>query len=758
MKIKKLLFALFGAVSMVNYAQETTTQGVFVGNSGNGPQTNVSYLDLASQTTTFQADVQPSYVQYILNENNFAYLAATDSIFKYNLATLELEASSNFHPTSTNNLLISGEYLFVGNQFGTDDAHLQVYDKNTLDSTNLLSFINYPVTDMVEVGGKLYVLQNIKHTVETFPNYYVDSLGFISVVNLADFSLETEITFDASQAHNFKKVFAHNNKLTIFGTHEFGTVSHNVYTYDIATETKTYNTFPHSINLTYGNQSAQKEEKVYFKFNGGIGLYDLAGDSVLNASVVSKTPTSFAVDWNAEKIYHAKGNYFSIGAGEIYDFAGDSIGTFSVGNGYAPEAIAVVESYNPIANADYGRVKMFGENVSGFNFLSGQTPTVDVSVVGNDQFFTSVEIIGQGTSGTSTISADGLLTYSPTDYTDGTITDEIEYRIANAFNNYDTAKVTVDWIEVNASTISFDELTLPADGFANGSDLKGGFLSSEYSEDNRGAYFPTNYNPAWGSWNGFSASNLLDNTTAGFGNQYSTYVGAASNGDQFAVAHGEVTTFEISSHVGVKSLMISNATYTALSMKDGDAFAKKFGGADGTDEDWFKVMVYGIDYSDHVVDSVEVYLADYRFANSTDDYILDNWKLVDFAGTQISQTPIKSIQFKLSSSDVGNWGMNTPSYFCLDDIQTGNNVSVQDYDNNASVSLYPNPTTNTLMVNHLSEGSNQIRMYNMQGALVLATTSANQSEVLDLTHLSSGVYIVEIENAIKTERIKITKL
>ena len=159
---------------------------------------------------------------------------------------------------------------------------------------------------MVEANGKLYVLQNIKHTVELFPGYAVDSLGFITVINIDDLSLDAQINFDATQAHNLKKYFLYDNQLTIFGTHEMGTTSHHVYKYDIATEDKTYNTFNYPINLTYGNQSSQNDSKAYFKFNGGIGLYDLEGDSVLDASVINVAPTSFAVDWVNEEIYLLK--------------------------------------------------------------------------------------------------------------------------------------------------------------------------------------------------------------------------------------------------------------------------------------------------------------------------------------------------------------------------------------------------------------------------------------------------------------------
>lgn len=762
MKTKKLLFALLSASATLSIAQDFTHQGVVIGNSGNGPQTNFSFLNADSETITFQEEVSPSYVQYCLTDNQFAYLAATDSVYKYNIATETLVSSANFTPTSTSNLLISGDYLFVGNQFGTDTAHMEVFDKNTMDQVSLLTDVNYPVVDMVEAGGKLYVLQNIKHTVELFPGYALDSLGFITVINIADLSLEAQVNFDAAQTHNFEKVFVYDNKLTIFGSHEMGAVSHHVYTYDITSEAKTYNTFDYPINLTYGNQSSQKGSKAYFKFNGGIGLYDLEGDSVLNASVVSEAPTSFAVDWVNEEIYFAKGNYSSEAYGNIYNFSGDSIGNFIPGNGYAPEAIAVVSSLNPVANIDLGRLKIYGQyDISAFDYVSGQSPQVTVDLLVNDieAVPSTVEILTQGSQGTSTIlttATTASLVYTPADYTDGTVIDEITYRVGNAFGEFDTTKVTIDWLEINATLVNFDELDLGSDGYINGSDQKGGFLSSEYTESNRGAYFKNSFNPTWSSWSGIAASSLTDNTTAGYTNQFSTYVGSAASGDNFAITSGTQVEFEISSLYGIKSLDISNSTYAALSMKNGDGFAKQFGGLTGSDEDWFKVMIYGTDYNDVVIDSVEYYLADYRFADSTQDYILNTWETIDLTSTGLYNTPVKTLKFVLSSSDNSMWGMNTPASFCLDNINCTQFISVSDVVPTDMVA-YPNPTQGIFNIHTTTQNSKIISIYNVTGQMVHSVQTSEANVSVDLSAYTNGLYYVKLKGSDLNQTFQIVK-
>ncbi len=91
---------------------------------------------------------------------------------------------------------------------------------------------------------------------------------------------------------------------------------------------------------------------------------------------------------------------------------------------------------------------------------------------------------------------------------------------------------------------------------------------------------------------------------------------------------------------------LTNSTYAYWSMKEGDQYAKMFGGTTGNEEDWFKIDIYGIDTAGNISDSIEFYLADFRFADNTLDYIVDDWQWLDLS----SLGRISKLQFKLSSS------------------------------------------------------------------------------------------------------------
>jgi len=206
---------------------------------------------------------------------------------------------------------------------------------------------------------------------------------------------------------------------------------------------------------------------------------------------------------------------------------------------------------------------------------------------------------------------------------------------------------------------NFDDLTLATDSYWNGSDETGDFTSGLGT-------FNNNYNVGWSSWDGWSYSNKADTTTPGSGNQYSAYTGVAQSGSNYGVAYlgfSEPPSVTMATARVLDYAYFTNTTYAALSMKDGDAFAKKFGGASGDDEDWFKLTITGKN-GVTTTGAVDFYLADYRFADNGQDYIVDTWEQVDLSGLG----SVTSLEFGLSSSDVGSYGMNTPAYFAMDTL------------------------------------------------------------------------------------------
>jgi hypothetical protein len=212
-----------------------------------------------------------------------------------------------------------------------------------------------------------------------------------------------------------------------------------------------------------------------------------------------------------------------------------------------------------------------------------------------------------------------------------------------------------------AVTVTFDDLTLSAESYWNGSDGSGGFVSG-------GVHFSNNYDADWGSWDGFAYSNLTDTTTMGFSAQYNAVAGSGQGGSaNYAVCYAGWTTppaMMLPEPGFIDGLYVTTSNYAYYSMLNGDAFAKKFGGETGDDPDFFLLTINGKDADGYTVGTVDFYLADYRFEDNGEDYIVSTWQFVDLT----SLGEVMSLEFAFSSSDVGDFGMNTPAYIAIDTI------------------------------------------------------------------------------------------
>lgn len=206
---------------------------------------------------------------------------------------------------------------------------------------------------------------------------------------------------------------------------------------------------------------------------------------------------------------------------------------------------------------------------------------------------------------------------------------------------------------------TMDDLSLESESYWNGSDNSGYFLSGPVT-------FLNNYNADYFSWSGFAYSNITDTFTPGYLNQYSCIAAkGAKESLNFAVGCVFGTSrFTLDNTSGIYGLYVNNATYAALSMQNGDDFSKKFGGESGNDPDWFKLIIKGWTNDNVQQGTVEFYLADYRFEDNSKDYIVKDWQWLDLAALH----EVDYVTFEMESSDNGDWGMNTPGYFCIDNV------------------------------------------------------------------------------------------
>jgi hypothetical protein len=317
------------------------------------------------------------------------------------------------------------------------------------------------------------------------------------------------------------------------------------------------------------------------------------------------------------------------------------------------------------------------------------------------------------------------------------------------------------------NTVTFDTFTLAADTFyqdAAGTDFSSGGVTFRYDY-------------SFGYWSGGTAyTNKKDTvftaqtTPPYYANLYSCITGTALSGSNYATMQsGAVVTFS-NANTGLAGFYINNTTFAWKAIKSGNMFSRKFGDTTGTGSgtsipqgeypDWFKVIVRGYRSGAMITDSVEYYLADYRPAGTSNDYVIKNWQFVNCS----SLRQVDSVMFELKSSDTGMFGMNTPAYFSIDDFTTNFSIGVNELASVSNVSLFPNPSNSDVSVKYTSKTETElsVNVYDIAGKNVIATTSRNQAGEntihIESASLEAGVYFIELKDAVSSKKIKFIKL
>jgi hypothetical protein len=292
------------------------------------------------------------------------------------------------------------------------------------------------------------------------------------------------------------------------------------------------------------------------------------------------------------------------------------------------------------------------------------------------------------------------------------------------------------------TTIDFEELILPNESWWVGAGgTENGFLSNN-------AFFPTYYDSAFGGYwgSGFAYSNMTDSVTSGFLNMYSSKAGSghlssnnyAVNYDDGYFLPGQMNgTYKFE----MQEVYLSNNTFAFNSMRDGDNFTKKFGGVSGNDPDFFSVTFDGFLNGQSVGSQVVFYLADFRFADNTLDYIVRDWTRADLTALGT----VDSVTFHFESSDIGDFGINTPLYFCMDDLKM-NAVPNSLIDVDASnFSIFPNPASDFIQLKAPQNAISQIDLYTLTGQFIRSYSNVN--EPIMIRDLPIGMYLIKFRNS-----------
>ncbi len=284
-----------------------------------------------------------------------------------------------------------------------------------------------------------------------------------------------------------------------------------------------------------------------------------------------------------------------------------------------------------------------------------------------------------------------------------------------------------------AQTISnFENLLTSSGNTLNGSEAQ---LGTAYTSGN--AIFQNYYDTAFGGYwrDGFAISSVVDSTTGDFTNLYGVITGTGfEQSTTWAVGQNGAVVNLMSGarNEAVSGVYVTNTTYAHDVIRDGSQFSKPFGGDTGDDPDFFALSAKGYVNGSLTTDSALVYLADYRFEDNSLDYIENQWVWLDLS----SLGAVDSLVFNLHTTDVGEFGPNTPFFFALDNFTMASDpVGIFTY-NKVQLSVFPNPTTEVI---HVSEGAIDA-IFNSNGQMVKRLAPRTQAAFVG--DLPPGVYFV----------------
>ena len=172
------------------------------------------------------------------------------------------------------------------------------------------------------------------------------------------------------------------------------------------------------------------------------------------------------------------------------------------------------------------------------------------------------------------------------------------------------------------------------------------------------------YNEEFAYWGGFMQSKVKDTNPANglFANQYAVYNSAAASGDTFMLyyydAYNEPCDIVLKESVALQDVKLNLTTYTYASITNEDinTFARAF-----DEGDYLKVVFTGMS-GNEVTGVVECFVVDYRDGKR---YVATNWDEFSLTGLNGGYNRVR---VTIETTDVGEWGANTPLYIAMDDL------------------------------------------------------------------------------------------
>ncbi|MBU0487325.1 MAG: T9SS type A sorting domain-containing protein [Bacteroidetes bacterium] len=292
---------------------------------------SVASLDPVSmQITTFDTIFMQSVTDLAIS-GNYAFVAAGDSLKKYNIDTYSREAAIG--APGINQLEAWNDKLIATFQWGSlDMTYVKVFNMSDLSV-----FKEYPEVSDESFG----IVVAFDTAYISVPGGWAATEGKYAMIDMQNDTFLREISLD-TLGQGMRDIFYADSLVMTMNTMTYGATYGVFSSYNVFTG----NTNVSQINLPFGNGFLHSafsvfQNKLYGIINNTVGTIDYHTGDISDTALFPFTQSiaEAVLDTNSGNIYLNYTDFFSFGAGNVYNNSGDSIGTYDLG--ISPEAMAI---------------------------------------------------------------------------------------------------------------------------------------------------------------------------------------------------------------------------------------------------------------------------------------------------------------------------------------------------------------------------------------------------------------------------------
>ncbi len=298
------------------------------GQFGNSSENvNVMVHDPLSNSYSVIDTIHTSSVQELIIEGDFVFVAAQDSIVKYDMKTSGRLAAAAFPGVSTKSMAIHNNELLVGNFYGKSSDNLYIFDKTNLNLLDSVSAVSLAAKSILVQGAFAYVNQNIQSS------GFSDSLGWILKIDVANRAVVDTLRVNAYDG-DLGELLDVDGQTFISLNSTSNTIASFSYTSPQSATTTSL-----SSDLKVGGRShySRFRDTLFTRMDDGIGAIDLNLLQVLDTNIIDTVITGFAYDTINHQFSITQTNFFSYQLGGVYQRNGTKIKSLPVG--FSPEVI-----------------------------------------------------------------------------------------------------------------------------------------------------------------------------------------------------------------------------------------------------------------------------------------------------------------------------------------------------------------------------------------------------------------------------------